>query len=273
MDSIEIVLSAEEVNLHTVEEEDPHKIYFLGANHAPVEGVVPYPELLHRKLREVPGVVSLFRICEGFKKSGRKTIRVYFECIRDGVKMNASYNPAQLKKDQELVLTWEIKCANCRAEINALRTPTVAVIPEAVHEIPPIFESNSVALNELFGKILDESKNVLTGWFREIAALENPMVGVVERRGQISADLATACLDQLRVVNEHPRQEQQVSPVPLLNEILTNNHLIDQNHELNEGDITAHLSSRGRAAVTRSARSREQNPRSRNTRRSRTSRR
>ncbi|KAL7042892.1 hypothetical protein ACKWTF_001323 [Chironomus riparius] len=100
------------------------------------------------------------------------------------------------------------------------------------------------------------------------------MVGVVERRGKISADLATACLDQLRVVNEHPRQEQQVPSVPLMHEILTNNHIFDQNHELNnEGDITAHLSSRGRAAVPRSARSREQNPRSRNTRRSRASRR
>lgn len=246
MTKVNIAFSVDEVNLRTVEEINPPRIYFLARNHAAVDGVVVYNDLLLEKLAAVPGIHTTFHLTDGFKKSGARSVRCYVTCERDSVKMPVYYAPEDLKKNQELQFTWEVKCVACKADINGAQIQPVQAEPTP--PTPPLFESDFEALNQIFIRASEESQRVLRDFFNELIGNEDPMAAVREQRVEISAMLAQSWLNLFPAINQNGNGGS--------NDNQHDDNPEGQQGEQNERGIRGHLSGRGRAAFDQTNRNR-----------------
>lgn len=131
MDRIQrkIVFSASEVNERLILDGEPVIARLLPKNHPPVEGKVPYPQLLCQKLASVTPSGSTYVMKDKFKINKAGICRNYVACTLHNVVSPVWFIQASLQQDQPLEILMKQMCVRCNKREHQLQESIMEAVP------------------------------------------------------------------------------------------------------------------------------------------------
>lgn len=233
-----LTFTAEEIN--KCSKEDGEEVLFIKKGDKCQEEQEPYVKLLQDKLSSITG--GIFKIVDPFKKSGSKNRRVYIicDCKKDkkgrpdrsaSIRMPIYYQISEHKLNQELVMTWEMLCKNCKKLDDSNDQHESPEVVQNIQEPSIVEEPNNVELSEFdqaTRKIQGAFDKYCIKFFNECKNMPNQLESLIQRRASFLIGLRNTLAESFDSLecNDHlaqhlntgtPPNKQIVSPLAASN--------------------------------------------------------